>query len=1051
MKEPRSSETSLERYRDLFNRVPIGLYRSTPSGQIIEANPALARMLKYPDVDSLLNINAKDLFLDVQDRDHWQDQLDRKGYMASFEVRLRCFDGSIIWVEEHTTAIRDDKSKVLFYEGSLQDITRRKRVTHDLEEHQRILSTLMSNLPGMAYKCKHDEQRTIEFLSDGCVLLTGYNPRDLVHNSTVSFAQIIHPEDLPVVREKIQLAVDVKSSFTLTYRISTASNHERWVWEQGWGTYSPDGTLLYLEGFITDITDQKLAQLSLQESETKFKTLYESTRDAILLLEGETFVDCNSSAADIFGCLKDDLIGKSPIDFSPEYQPDGSLSSEKASEKISAALAGKPQVFEWQHLRKDRTPFDSEVRLNHIDIGGTLYLQTIVRDISEYKRAERTRMVLLQISESVNEAENLETLLERVRGLLGKLIDTTNFYVALYDEASDSYTFPYCVDEFEENDSYTPQQLKKSLTDYVRRTGQSLLVDDDTFKQLCDSGEVTLVGVDSKSWLGVPLTIYGKHIGVMAIQSYNEDYVYDCRDLELMTFVSDHIATAIERKQAEEALRRREELFRAMIVNSYDVISLCSSDGSILYKSPSVTRYFGWAVEELVGQNIFHFIHPDDKKVVRNHLNGLLAEEGISRGAQFRYRHKNGNYRWVEAKSTNLLLDPSVRAIVTNYRDITEQKKADEELKNSEERLRILFEYAPDAIFVFDLDGKVIDANRFAGRLTGVDRDEMKGRNFIRLGFLDAEQGKIARKVFLTNKRGEPAGPDEIILRNASGREIVVEIRTFPVMIMEQRMILCIARDITERKHFEYELIAAKEKAERADRLKDAFIANISHEIRSPLNIIMGYTNIMTDILQEHMDPEELAFLDSIDSAGQRLMRTVDFVLDISRLQAGDIEFNIGDILLPSLLKRVTNGMVPQAEKKDIELSFVNDAGNVIIQGDEYYLAQAIGNLVDNALKYTRKGSVTLHLYRREGSDDVVLEVKDSGIGIAEDYLPKLFEPYSQEENGYTRAYEGIGLGLALVKKYLDLHDASISVSSTKGQGTTFSITFPATIIVTDQ
>jgi|GEM_PF-871748 len=1051
MKESGSSGASMEHYRDLFNRVPIGLYRSTPSGQIIEANPALARMLKYPDVDSLLNINAKDLFIEVQGRDIWQEQLDRNGCIESFEVQLRCYDGSVIWVEEYATAIKDEHGKVLFYEGSLQDISRRKRVTRDLEEHQRILSTLMSNLPGMAYKCKHDAQRTMEFVSDGCVLLTGYNPRDLVHNSSISFAEIIHPEDRNVVREKIQTAVDVKSSFTLTYRISTASNHERWVWEQGWGTYSPEGTLLYLEGFITDITDQKLAQLSLQESETKFKTLYESTRDAIFLLEGNTFIDCNSRAADIFGCLKDDLIGKTPMDFSPERQPDGSLSSEKALEKISAALSGNPQIFEWQHLRKDRTPFDSEVRLNHIDIGGTLYLQAIVRDISEYKRAERTRMVLLQISESVNEVESLETLLERIRGLLGKLIDTTNFYVALYDEASDTYTFPYCVDEYEENDHYTPQQLKKSLTDYVRRTGKSLLVDEDTFNRLRESGEVALVGVDSKSWLGVPLTIHGKHIGVMVVQSYDEEGVYDSRDFELMTFVSDHIATAIERKQAEEALRRREELFRAMIVNSYDVISLCSSDGSILYKSPSVTRYFGWSVEELLGENIFNFVHSDDRSIVRNHLNGLLAAEGVSLGAQFRYRHKNGSYRWVEAKSTNLLQNPNVRAIVTNYRDITEQKKADEELKSSEERLRILFEFAPDAIFVFDLDGNVIDANKFAERLTGVDREEMRNRNFVSLDFFDAEQEKIARRIFITNRKGEPAGPDEIILRNASGREVVVEFRTFPVTIMEQQMILCIARDVTERKQFEDELISAKEKAERADRLKDAFIANISHEIRSPLNIIMGYTNIMADILQEHMAPEELAFLDSIDSAGQRLMRTVDFVLDISRLQAGDIEFNIGDILLPSLVKRVVNGMVPQAEKKGIEISFVNDAGNVIVQGDEYYLAQAIGNLVDNALKYTRKGSVVLRLYRREGCSDVILDVKDTGVGIAEEYLPRLFEPYSQEENGYTRAYEGIGLGLALVKKYLDLHEACITVTSTKGKGTTFSITFPAKIIVEGQ
>ena len=230
---------------------------------------------------------------------------------------------------------------------------------------------------------------------------------------------------------------------------------------------------------------------------------------------------------------------------------------------------GGPVPDEW--LREVRASLQSgesreaELRSDHQVLSLILapvppsgYVNIYGRDITGLKQAQEVQSVLFHISQAVTESSGLPALLTAIHEQLGRLIDTTNFYVALYDEQTDTYTFPYHVDEIDKLDDLTPVQLKRSLTDYVRRTGRPLLVDEETHRRLEEQGEIELVGTPSPIWLGVPLKIGQRVIGVVVVQSYVEGSLYTQKDLEIMTFVSDNIARAIERVRAEEERQRLE-------------------------------------------------------------------------------------------------------------------------------------------------------------------------------------------------------------------------------------------------------------------------------------------------------------------------------------------------------------------------------------------------------------------------------------------------------------------------------------------------------------
>ncbi|HXD90759.1 MAG TPA: HAMP domain-containing sensor histidine kinase, partial [Candidatus Binataceae bacterium] len=242
--------------------------------------------------------------------------------------------------------------------------------------------------------------------------------------------------------------------------------------------------------------------------------------------------------------------------------------------------------------------------------------------------------------------------------------------------------------------------------------------------------------------------------------------------------------------------------------------------------------------------------------------------------------------------------------------------------------------------------------------------------------------------------------------------------------------------------HLRSELRLAGENARCAAAQMTAFIANASHEIRSPLNVILGYWDLVSERLCEIGDPSVPAWRAAVERAGSRLVGTVDDILDFSRLESGAVRIKTEALRIAPIVESVARTAAPVAAVKKIGLSCAIDAPDLIVRADSRSLEVALTKLVGNAIKFTDHGAVSIRL-ARETDRTARLEICDSGVGIAADYIPHLFEPFSQESANYARPFEGIGLGLAIARHYLELNGAEIAVHSTKGHGTTFTIRLP--------
>ena len=247
---------------------------------------------------------------------------------------------------------------------------------------------------------------------------------------------------------------------------------------------------------------------------------------------------------------------------------------------------------------------------------------------------------------------------------------------------------------------------------------------------------------------------------------------------------------------------------------------------------------------------------------------------------------------------------------------------------------------------------------------------------------------------------------------------------------------------ITKLQSINKELVVAKEEAEKSTKLKLEFLAQMSHEIRSPLNVVLNFISLIKEEAQNVMDNEYMEYFDDIENASNRIIRTISLILNMAELQVGAFEASPQKLsIYDDILKDMVSGYKGLAKQKNLELELINEMDQTEIYADRYCVQQIFQNLIDNAIKYTKAGSISVRIFENE-NEKIIVEVKDTGIGMTDEYLARIFNPFCQEEQGYTRKFDGNGLGLALVKKYIELNNSAISVESKKGEGTVFRTMF---------
>jgi PAS domain S-box-containing protein len=508
--------------------------------------------------------------------------------------------------------------------------------------------------------------------------------------------------------------------------------------------------------------------------------------------------------------------------------------------------------------------------------------------------------------------------------------------------------------------------------------------------------------------------------------------------IEKLLSYLDFIKTFIETQAKMGLSRLREMEARQLLIDSemkYRQLTeltpdgiLIHVDGVIQYANNSAARILGDGDPDiLIGKKLLDFVHPDYQSTVTNRVEQVSKFRNLVPIIEEKLIRLNGQvfYSEVSALHFNLGGKDAVQAV---FRDISERKHAEEKVNTLAQAIHCIKE----CVSMTDINNDLIFVNNAFCQTFGFTEEELMGQNISIVRSPDDIAGVPTSVILSETLKGGWSG--ELINRRKDGTDFPVHLSTALVTDAENKVValIGISVDISDRKKNEHELIAAKEKAQESDRLKSAFLANISHEIRSPMNSILGFSDLLIEMAE---DPKELEYLKIISNGGERLLKIINSVIDIAKIEAGHenliiVEFDVNTLL---------NELYELNKNRNPKLKFINDMvwkDSFPLFTDKTKLFQILNNLLSNALKYTKQGSV--HFGYEKDGDSITFYVKDTGIGIPDEYKNKVFERFQKVDLHDRLDFEGTGLGLAIVKELVKILKGEIWFDSQPGVGSNF-------------
>ena len=357
-------------------------------------------------------------------------------------------------------------------------------------------------------------------------------------------------------------------------------------------------------------------------------------------------------------------------------------------------------------------------------------------------------------------------------------------------------------------------------------------------------------------------------------------------------------------------------------------------------------------------------------------------------------------------------------------------------LEDSHALLRRIFNLAPAGIAISRLrDDYLVDVNPAFCELLGYSREELVGSTSFSRHLWENASERIS--LIQRIKEEKTLHQEEMTLRTKSGSLRTVLASYQLISLQGERCVLGVLNDMTQRKETERKLRATKEEAEKMARIRTSILTNMTHEVRTPLTVILGFTSVLREGVRE----EYHRFIQLIERSGQRLLLMLDTILDLAQLEAGTLDPNRRRVDVNAVIAKAAEKVRPAAEAKKLRLDAELPSGKVFCYLDHEIFAHVLANLLDNAIKFTKSGGITLYL--KVEDDELQLRVSDTGIGIEEDYLPRIFDEFSQASTGLDRTHQGAGLGLVVSKRLIEQLGGSLSVNSIEGEGSTFKICLP--------
>jgi PAS domain S-box-containing protein len=917
----------------------------------------------------------------------------------SYELELRKKNGELIWVEVNEAPIVKDGITTAIV-GSLKNITERKKMEDKLKQSEEYYRTFTDILPQTVFEI--DPTGRITFSNKTGLDTFGYSPEEFEKGLNV--IQMIKYDD----RKRALLNIN------RIFQGAKSENNE-------YAAVKKDGTefpvLIFsspiyknnqpvgLRGIVLDITERKRAENLIKESNEKFRLIANATNDGIWewnVLSGEVW--WNDNFCRQFG-LNSAVTPNFEI-WVESIHPDD---RDRIVNSFHRILDSESDYWieEFRRILPDGSVGYILDRgyIQRNGLGKPVRILGSTTDLTGLKKAEE--------------------VLRTNQLFLSNALEIANMGPWEYDLISDRFTF---------NDHFY-KMLRTSVEEaggYAMSPGEyaarfmhpddAHLLQEETHKAIHTSDPNFYNELEHR-------VIFGDGAVGTIVVRYNIIKDSDGKTIKIIGVNQDITA----RKMAEEKLQESENRYRK-IFEEHSAVKLLI-DPETLYiidANEAATIFYGWTRDELTKKRI-----DDISLVPKSSINSTIANMLSKNQPRLVVKHKlaNGTIRDVEIYSSNIELQGKI-LIHSIIHDITERKKAEEKIRT----LSSAIEQSPVSVIITDPHGNIQYVNGKFSAISGYALDEVINRNprilksdlqtkdFYKNLWDTILSGKVWRGEMQNKKKNGDLYWEDAIISPIYGERGITNF-------------VAVKEDITQRKRMIEEIIIAKENAEEASRLKSNFLANMSHELRTPLIGILGYAQILSEEIREK---DKLEMIESINYSGQRLLDTVNLILDLSRIEQNKYEINHSVIEIDKLARQVLKQFIPVIQQKGIAIEISIENG-IKLYSDENALTSILNNLMSNAVKYTEKGSISLIIDKNnvDGKDHVIISLKDTGIGISEDKLGLIFEEFRQVSEGYNRKYQGAGLGLTITKKIVAQLGGRIEVDSEINKGTTFRVRIP--------
>jgi PAS domain S-box-containing protein len=1020
--KPNIADTECAFFRNALMLSPFGVFMTTPTGQFTFANNAMAQILGYASPEELIasvTDIATQVYCDPADRAIFLRQLETREDLDQ-EGRVMKKNGSVIWLGGTTQTIRDKKGKIVCYRGYVTDITRRKETEIALERTGQKYRDLVENINDVVYDVGLDGR--IRYLSPSALNIFD-NAESLIGRP---YLDIIDPQDRKQARANWTKMTQGALS-TNEYRLRLTPENTVWVRTSSRPAFH-DGKMVAVVGVLQDITDRKLAEEALRMSEERYRDLSSMLRlicdnvpDMIWAKDlNKRYIFANKAiCTGLLGAENvEEPLGKTDLFFAERERtrhaenPDWHTFGEICRDTDQITMdAGRPQQFDEYGNVQGQFLFLDVRKAPLLDENGVM-TGTVgsARDVTDYKRIEG----------ALRERE------ERFRTI--SLMTSDMVYSCDHDPVH-GFELVWVGGAVERITGYTAEELR------ARKCWRTLVP---PFEQEVFTKNITQLRPGKST--GCELRIVRKDGTTIWVESKAECLAQESGKADKRLYGS--LVDITTRKDAENALRLSEHQHRVIFQNSPLGMILFDNTGTILDCNEAFERLMGAPREKLIGFNTAQ----DSTSKMRTAINRALQGEVVI--FEDEYTSVTGGVSRMLRVIFNPISNQVPSGLIATLEDISERKRMEKAVLQEKTILHNILE----DILAGYWDWEVGSTHKYLSpslkRMFGYDDHELSNTYETWLGLVLPEDTALILEAIKrhADSRGCVPFNVEVRFRHKDGHIVWVicagRVIRWSDTGQPLRMVGCHV-DISRQKDVEDALLLAKKEADAANRIKSEFLANMSHELRTPLNGVMGILDLL-ETTGLNTEQEEYTAMGM--QACRRLVNLLTDILDLSRVEAGVLHIQKSAISLQEIFRQTGDLFLPTAKARDVTLELLIHP-NVpdILLGDGLRLQQVLTNLVGNALKFTPHGRVAVEASmlpaRKPGFCHVLFSVADSGIGIADEKLSHLFQPFSQIDTGYSRAYQGAGLGLSICKRLVRLMGGTISVVSELGRGTTFYFT----------